>query len=66
MPGTSYTLFGEEYTESQGLMMTRVFQELLSRHPDRLPEALRRFSCLSTVDYGNNSEALRTVARQNF
>lgn len=61
MPGTSYTLFGEEYTESQGLMMTRVFQELLSRHPDRLPEALRRFSCLSTVDYGNNAEALRTA-----
>ena len=59
MADTSYLLFGQEYTESQGRMMARVFEELLNRRPDLVPEALRQFPCLAAIDYTQNSEALR-------
>ena len=58
---TPYTLFGESFQESQGAMMARVFHAVLSRHPDLLPEALRKFPCLSAIDYTRDPEALRTA-----
>ena len=59
MNGTHYKLFGEEYFESQGKMMARVFETLLRKHPQVVPEAIEKFSCLSATDYTMDLEALR-------
>lgn len=59
MANCNYVLFGQEYTESQGKMMARVFEELLSRYPQKLPAALQQFPCLSAVDYEQDRESLR-------
>lgn len=48
--------------ESQGKMMGRVFETLLSRHPDVIPEALRQLNCLSAIDYTQDLEALRAAS----
>ena len=47
-------LFGQEFVESQGKMMARVFEKLLSRHPEQIQAAIEQFSCLSAID--NNQD----------
>ena len=58
MANIRYLLFGQEFTESQGKMMARVFRTLLSRHPEKTEEALEQFSCLSAIDYTEDLPAL--------
>lgn len=61
MANIRYRLFDEEFVESQGMMLTRVFQTLLNRHSDKVPEAVETFSCLASVDYHQELEALRSA-----
>lgn len=58
MQGTAYLFFGKKYVESQGAMMARVFESLLNAHSEAVPEALRQLSCLTTIDYTRDIEAL--------
>lgn len=64
MAKTFYKLWGQEFVGSQNEMMAHVFSELLTRHTDLVPEALRQFKCLDTKDYAQNFEALRTAGLQ--
>lgn len=43
-------------------MMTRVFCEVLNRHPDKVSSALRDFTCLTEIDYSIDTEALRSAS----
>lgn len=52
-----YNLFGQEFIESQGEMMARVFETLLSRHPALLPSALKEFRFLYAVDDSGGNQA---------
>lgn len=61
MANIRYRLFEEEFAESQGMMMTRIFQTLLNRHLEKVPEAIETFSCLASVDYHQDPEALRSA-----
>jgi len=54
-----YALFGQEFVESQGKMMTRVFEELLSRHPEKMDTALEQFHFLSVINYNQDISSLR-------
>ena len=62
MADINYTLFGQEFYESQGKMMARVFETLLTRHPEIIPEALGQFPCLSSIDYSEDPESLREAS----
>lgn len=42
--------------------MTRVFCEVLNRHPDKVSSALRDFTCLTEIDYSIDTEALRSAS----
>ena len=53
-----YMLFGQEFVESQGKMMARVFEKLLSRHPEQIQAAIEQFSCLSAIDYNQDVQFL--------
>ena len=64
MAKTFYKLFGQEFMGSQADMMAHVFSELLTRHTDRIPAALRQFKCLDTMDYAQDLGALRTSDSQ--
>lgn len=59
MRGIYYELFGEQYFGSQGEMMARVFETLLRRHPQVVPDAIAELPCLSATDYTVDLEALR-------
>lgn len=61
MSGVCYKLFGTQYFESQGKMMARVFETLLRRHPEMVPDAIEEFTCLSATDYTKDLEALRSA-----
>ena len=64
MAKTFYKLFGQEFMGSQAAMMAHVFSELLTRHADRIPDALQQFNCLDTTDYAQDVGALRTSDSQ--
>ncbi len=49
------------FCESQGAMMARVFETVLSLHPETLEEAVNRFSCLSKTDYLGKPDDLRNA-----
>ncbi len=59
MANCRYVLFGQEFVESQGKMMARVFEELLSRNPEQIQAALAQFRCLSAIDYSQDNQSLR-------
>ncbi len=61
MANVNYLLFGEPFCESQGAMMARVFETVLSLHPETLEEAVRSFSCLSKTDYLGIPDDLRNA-----
>lgn len=58
MANCKYMLFGQEFVESQGKMMARVFEKLLSRHPEQIQAAIEQFSCLSAIDYNQDVQFL--------
>lgn len=64
MAKTFYKLFGQEFMGSQAAMMAHVFSELLTRHADRIPDALQQFNCLDTTDYAQDVGALRASDSQ--
>lgn len=61
MANVRYTLFGKEYIQSQSVMMTHIFEELLKRHPESLDAAVEQFSCLTALELSEKPEALRTA-----
>ena len=61
MANVQYTLFGQSFVESQGNMMSRTFEELLNRHPEKLSGAIEYFTCLTDADLLQSPEALRSA-----
>lgn len=49
MANVKYLLFGKAYCESQGAMMARVFETILSLHPEAIEAAVNRFSCIGAL-----------------
>ena len=52
----TYTLYGKQYTDNQANMMLRVFEEVLTRHPEAVDEIFRNpeapaIRCASRINY---------------
>lgn len=58
MANVEYLLYGQTFSESQGKMMARVFEAVLSRYPEKTAEAVKKFACLSVIDYEQDIQAL--------